>query len=974
MKFNSLNLIILFLLFSCNTFAQKGFIRGDVFDESTGETLPGVTIYVVGPVTTGAITDLDGVFNLELPVGTYSLRVSYISYETIEVNDVHLTEGKVTLFENIALKEVSTKIEGVTITANVIRNTESALLTIKRKSANLIDGISAANLRKIGDSDAATSIKRVPGVSVQDGRYVFVRGLGDRYTKTILNGLDIPGLDPDRNTIQLDIFPTNVIDNILVFKTFSADLPADFTGGVVNIEIKDFPDEKTGEISLSGGYNPDFHLNSNFLTYEGGKTDLLGYDDGTRKIPADNNIPDFNSSFVDFPGGTNAARYSEILRDFNSNMAAERQKSLMDFGLGFILGNQKILGKYTLGYNASLSYKNESGFYDNVEYGRYKLSNEPSVYELDIADVKNGELGVQKVFLSGLAGLALKSQNSKLRLYFLRLQNGEKKASILDVSSNDVGSEYSGFQHNLEYNQRSITNVLIDGKHTLVSGNWEIIWKFSPTFSRIYDPDIRFARYVYGSTPEDLEINNESGSPTRIWRDLNEKNYSGVTDVTRNIQFLQEDAKIKFGGACTYKERDFEIKPFTINVRQGSEDFTSGNPNELFFEENLWPRNNNPGLGTTYEQDFVVDNPNEFNANANYFAGYTSFEFSVIQNLKTIIGARYESFVQKYTGRNRSKTINLDNEKVLDNSDIFPSVNLIYGLTEKMNLRFSYTKTIARPSFKEMSYAVIIDPISEISFVGGLDDDFTIVDGDTLVLWDGKLQSTYIHNFDIRWEWFHGRNNMASISAFYKAFDKPIEMVQYSRTQKTWIQPRNVGDGKVYGLELELRQNLDALAISLQNFSLIGNLTFLKSEIQRSSEELRSRKNTARLGETIDEYRKMAGLPPYIINVGLSFNGGEQGFWDGLVAGLYYNMQGQTLEVVGIGAKPDIYTQPFHSLNFNANKAFGRNNCMSVGLKIENILGDDMDAVFKSFRATDQIYSHLSTGTKFTLRFGYRIF
>lgn len=204
MKFNSLNLIILFLLFSCNTFAQKGFIRGDVFDESTGETLPGVTIYVVGPVTTGAITDLDGVFNLELPVGTYSLRVSYISYETIEVNDVHLTEGKVTLFENIALKEVSTKIEGVTITANVIRNTESALLTIKRKSANLIDGISAANLRKIGDSDAATSIKRVPGVSVQDGRYVFVRGLGDRYTKTILNGLDIPGLDPDRNTIQLD--------------------------------------------------------------------------------------------------------------------------------------------------------------------------------------------------------------------------------------------------------------------------------------------------------------------------------------------------------------------------------------------------------------------------------------------------------------------------------------------------------------------------------------------------------------------------------------------------------------------------------------------------------------------------------------------------------------------------------------------------------------------------------------------------
>lgn len=974
MKFKSISLLFLLVLFSGVAFAQKGFIRGSVFDESTGESLPGVTIYVEGPVTTGTITDLDGAFNLELPVGTYNLKVSYISYETINVSDVQVNAGEVTLYDNIAMKEVSTEIQGVTITANVVRNTETALLTMKKKSANLIDGISATNLRKIGDSDAAASIKRVPGVSVQNGRYVFVRGLGDRYTKTILNGLDIPGLDPDRNTIQLDIFPTNVIDNLLVYKTFSPDLPADFTGGVVNIELKDFPEEKTGEISVSGGYNPAFHFNNKFLTYQGGKTDYLGFDDGTRKIPATTNIPDFNSAFGDFPGGPNAVRYAQILRDFNPTMAAERGNSFMDYSLGFTIGNQKQLGKYTLGYNVALSYKSETEFYDNVEYGRYKLFSDPDIYDLDTADVKNGELGKQSVFLSGLAGLALKSQHSKIRLYVLRLQNGEKKASILDVYSNDVGSEYSGFQHNLEYNQRSITNVLLDGKHNFGDGKWELAWKFSPTFSRIYDPDIRFTRYVYGSTPQDLEINNESGSPTRIWRDLTETNYSGVVHATRDFEILGDDAKMKFGGAYTYKERDFEIRPFTINVRQGSEDFTTGNPNELFYEENLWPKDNNPGLGTTYEQDFVVDNPNEFNANVNYYAGYASMEFNPVQNLKTIIGARYESFVQRYTGTNRSRTINLDNEKVLDNSDIFPSVSLIYGLTEKMNLRLSYSKTIARPSLKEMSYAVIIDPISEISFVGGLDDDFTVVDGDTIVLWDGNLQSTYVQNFDIRWEWYHGRGNMASVSAFYKAFDKPIELVQYSRTQKTWIQPRNVGNGTVYGLEIEARQNLDILSILLQNFSFIGNFTFLKSEIQRSAEELRSRKNTARTGETVDDYREMAGLPPYIINAGISFNGSEQGFWQGFEAGLYYNVQGQTLEVVGIGAKPDIYTKPFHSLNFNANKNFGKDDRMSVGLKVENIFGDQKEAVFKSFRASDQIYSRLNPGTKFTVRFSYDIF
>lgn len=236
-----------FLLLFTEINAQNGILRGSVYDEGTGESLMGVSIAVEG-TTKGVITDLDGKFNLPLEPGIYNLKFSFVSYETIYLNNVKVNPGEVTLLDNLMLKTSTIGLSEVTVEASMARNTEGAMMSIKMQSPNLIDGISALNFRKMGDSDAASSIKRVTGVSVESGKYVYVRGLGDRYTKTVLNGVDIPGLDPDRNTMQMDIFPTNLIDNIIVHKSFSAELPADFTGGVVDIAIKDFPREKRKHI------------------------------------------------------------------------------------------------------------------------------------------------------------------------------------------------------------------------------------------------------------------------------------------------------------------------------------------------------------------------------------------------------------------------------------------------------------------------------------------------------------------------------------------------------------------------------------------------------------------------------------------------------------------------------------------------------------------------------------------------------
>ncbi|MEE4215788.1 MAG: TonB-dependent receptor, partial [Bacteroidales bacterium] len=903
---NSHKLIVTFIFLTLFTglHAQKaGIIRGSVSDVSNGEAMIMVTV-AIEEKSTGTFSDLDGKFNLEMPPGTYRLKLSFVGYEPLTINNVIVKEGEVTLLDNLALSPSTVNLDEVTVTARMSRNTENALMTLKMQSASVMDGISAVNFRKMGDSDAASSMKRVTGVSVEGGKYVYVRGLGDRYTKTILNGVDIPGLDPDRNTMQLDIFPTSIIDNIMVYKSFSADMPADFTGGVVDISTKDFPENKTGNIFLGTAYNPDYHFKNNYLTYPGGKTDFLGFDDGSRDIPAVENIPFFVNVLSD-PYEEAGPRFREILESFNPNMAAMKQRSFTDYNFGATIGNQRVLKKVTIGYDFGFSYKSSTEFYENAEYGRYGLSSDPDITDMEVREFQIGNYGSSSVMLSGITGFAIKTLKSKYRVNLIHMQNGVSKAGVFDYEGSDQGSNFTAYQHNLEYNQRSLTNILLDGKHTFAGSNLDVVWKISPTLSTISDPDARFVRYL--NENNNFSINTEVGFPERIWRNLSEKSLSGVLHITKGFQFMGEKARLKFGGAYTYKERDFVVNKFALNIRNVP---LTGDPDELFRPENLWPLNGTEiTRGTTYEAHFVPDNPNKFNSSVNNIAAYVSTEFSPFNNFRAIIGLRAEKFTQYYTGQDQLGVNVLDNDMVIDDLDFFPSVNLVYTLTERQNIRFAYARTTARPSFKEMSYAEIADPISGRTFIGGMFRDVDEVSG--IHYWSGDLRSSYIHNYDVRWELYHGVGEMISLSGFYKKFIDPIEIVQYA-TQTGTFQPRNVGNGRVFGVEFEIRHKLGSLADALENFSVQSNVSVTKSSIELSMTEYLSKIENARTGQTIENDRVMAGQAPYIINAGASYNGGEKGFWNGFEAGLYYNVQGITLQYVGIADRPDIYMLPFH--------------------------------------------------------------
>lgn len=942
--------------------AQNGFIRGTVIDQETGESLVGVTVFIVG-TTTGTITDLDGKFSIGLREGSYDLQLSYISYQTLTIEGLEVEAGEVTLVDQVRLQVSKQQLEEVVITAEAVRSTETALVTLKKKAPAIMDGISASRMQLTGDATAVEAARRVTGVSVEGGKYVYVRGLGDRYTKTTLNHVTIPGLDPDRNTIQMDIFPTNLISNILVSKNFTADMPADFTGGLLNIETKDFPEKKLLSISVGASYNPDMHFNPDFLTYEGSRTDWLGFDNGARAIPNDArfaNIPYANSPYY------SDEEISEFIRSFNPTMKAVPQTSLMDFSAGISLGNQislnddDINSNRKLGYIFSLSYRSDFTFWEDAMFNEYQRNSASDVYDMRYATIIEGDIGIQNHLVGMLGGVAYKTKLSKLRLMAMHLQNGDKRAAIFNIDNNPAAESQSGYRaisHNLEYNQRSISNLLLSGTRVSESSDWEIDWRVSPTFSYSADPDIRKTAFTIKSNGDYSFDAGAGGNPSRIWRRLNELNASAMLDVTKKYSLNNSDGRLKFGASHTYKLRGYEILAVDMQFDGTQPVWPEPDPSLVTLEENLYP------TGTVYYQSGNANpNPNEYTSNVQNTGIYVSNELELFSRLKTILGLRAESYIQRHTGRNSTNSLSLENEKVLESYDLFPSVNLIYALTDRTNLRFSYSRTIARPSFKELSFAQIIDPINNRIFNGAL---FPYPNEN----WEGNLTETRIQNLDLRWELFMTRGQMISVSGFYKQFNDPIELVRiYTQRTSNEYQPRNVGDGLLYGVEFEFRKNLEFIAEALAGFNISGNVTFVESQIDMSATEYESRLDFEKEGETIPEIREMAGQSPYVINAGIIYSNYDLG----LEAGMFYNVKGPTLYIVGGEIFPDIYSEPFHSLNFSINKKLGGEGNSTIDLKISNLLNDTSEILYQAFLATPETFEYRAPGRSFSIGYSYR--
>lgn len=922
-----------------NVNAQTGKINGTIMDGEFNEPMAFANVLIKN-TTKGTTSDFDGKYTIDVEAGNYTLVFSYIGYQTIEISDV-VVKSNDEVIVDVTLNTNS--LETVVITTTVRKNTESAILDLQKKSITLLDGLSAQSIKSSGASNIASAVKNVPGVSIQGGKYVYVRGLGDRYTKSILNGVDIPGLDPDRNTIQMDIFPTNILDNIIVVKSAAAEYPADFTGGVIDIVTKDFPTKANYTISTGFGYNPDMHFNDNYLNYSGSNTDFLGFDDGMRNIPV--------NRYQVIPGTfDNSTVLSNMTNVFNKELMAKQANSGANFNFGFTAGNQFDVGDDKLGYQLSFSYKNKTQFYDDRFDGTYmRDQNNSSVNELVGTRTSEGVEGKNTVLLSSLAGIVYKRDNSKYKVNFLHIQNGESSAGLYDqqIAQAAGGSGFEPIKKDaLLYTERSITNLLFEGNHSFDDANWKLNWKVSPTLSRVYDKDHRITPLQQSQNGNYFISPSAASRPIRIWRNLQEISLVAKVDAVRKYNFMDRPAKAKFGFNQTVKQRDFSIDDFQFEI-SGQNIVADGNADNLLLSENIWTPQTDQGSHLVWGD--LYEPANTFDATQNISAGYLSNEFSVSEKLKAVVGLRAELFSAIYTGQNQAATEIFVDEKIIDKLDLFPSANFIYSLNDNSNLRVSYSRTTARPSFKEASKSQIFDPITNRLFIGNID-----------------LEPSYISNFDIRTEFFGENSEMFAISGFYKDFKDPIELTFYESAPDQ-LTPRNLGNASVFGIEFEFRKSLGFLLNSLENLKFNINASYIESDLTMFEDEYNRRVNAARDGESIEKSRELQGQSPYLINAGLNYSDSEIG----LQTGLFFNVQGETLEVVGTGIVPDVYTVPFNSLNFTFNKKLGEEKKSTVDIKVSNILNSKRKSVYQSYKASDKTFTQFNPGTEFSIGYSY---
>lgn len=945
---NILGVVVFFLIGVLSINAQTGTLSGVVKDGEFNDVLPFANV-TIKESDKGTTTDFEGAYDLKLQSGTYVVVFSFLGYENMEVTDVIINENDVTVLD-VTLQAQAAQLKEVVITASQAKNTEASVLKIQKSAVQIMDGLSAQSMTKIGASNVAGAVKSVPGVSVQGGKYVYVRGLGDRYTKSILNGVDIPGLDPDRNTIQMDIFPTGIIDNIQVVKSFTPDVSADFTGGIVNIITKDFPVKKIHTISVSGSFNPSMHFKSDYLTAQGSSTDFLGFDNGYRDLPISQNTN------IPSPSASNGQELTEITQRFNSNLAVEQANSPMDFSIGLSTGNLFTVGDDNkLGYLAAISYKKKTEFYRDYKTGtalkEEGINGAPStVYELENDKTVIGDLGKSNVLLSGLAGITYKTKRSKYKLSFLQIQNGESTAGYF-IKTTRVGNAQTNYQDAIGYTQRSISNLLINGTHSFDEGSWKVNWKISPTKSQIQDKDVRLTPFEYLEDTDTYAIGS-TNPPRRIWRNLNELNLVSKIDIDKKHTLFKENAKLKFGANYTYKQRDFGIDQYTHSLynSSGGVEFNA-DADQILADGNIWTPENNSGTIVVGNFEIV----NTYDATQKIIAGYISEEFNISEKIKSIIGFRAEKFDVYYTGRTHNDpnigTV-YDNENLINVFDFFPSVNMIYSPVADSNVRLSYTKTTARPSFKEASIAEIFDPISDRYFIG-----------------NPNVKPTYIDNIDVRFEKYGKKSQLFAISGFFKYFTSPIELSIFNASNPGSFTPRNVESALVFGGEIEWRQNLAFMG--MPHFSVNLNTSLVKSieKMDKSPNgEYESRLLNRREGEEIKDTRELQGQSPYIINAGISYTDDAKG----LQANINYNTQGETLQVVGIGSVPDVYTLPFHNANFNISKTLGEDKKTKIKLQVSNLINDNIESVYKSYKASNQVFSKKQPGQSFSLSFSHK--
>lgn len=915
--------LLVMLLAALPAVAQTGTIAGVLVDAENGETLIGANARIEGTAT-GAATDIDGRFAISnVEPGTYTLVFSYIGYNTATVTEVVVAAGETTRLE-LALTPESVSIDEVIVEATALTNTEASLLRTRQKAAAVSDAISAQAMAQTGSGDAADAMSKVTGASVVGGKYVYVRGLGGRYSSAQLNGTNLPSADPDQNSAQLDLFPTNLLDNIVATKTFTPDQPGSFSGGSVNITTKAFPDALTFKLSSSLAYNTEVSFSDDFLTGPTGETDWLGFDEGMREIPAA-----LNGSDLKIPRASQARNNPDLAqqldalsKSFNSVMVPRPGEAGMNQGYALSFGNQFSLFGRPFGFVASGTYSRAYGGYEDGATAQFEAT-DPNADSLNVNFDFADRVGEQKAGWGLLGNLTYQVHPyHELGFNVLRTQDGEQ------VGRYQVGTYPKNTRppvhfetYVLQYTERAVSSYQGRGAHYLKgAADLRAEWNAAVTSTSQEDPDLRFFfdQFVQvdldrDGTPDttvyDINLGSSNATPpTRVFRDLQEDNVEANVSFELPVHLgLASALRFKTGASFLRKERAFRERKF--NYRDNALDFSDfgGDIDAFFSSENVGIIAENDGrhtFGNTIEEG--TRPANNYDGTQQVTGVFGMVDASLSRRLRFIGGARYETTDMEIISQDSTKAAGEISE-----GDVLPSLNLIYALGQNMNLRASATRTLARPTFREIA------PFTSFSFAGGPE-----------LSGNPDLERTLITNLDARWEWFARPGEIYAVSGFYKYFQDPIERVFLSNNNQ--VSFVNVPSATVYGLEFEIRKTMGWLAEPLRYLTVSANLALIHSNVDVPPRELELAE-----GFDIGAMRPFQGQSPYVLNVGLAYENYESG----TLATLAFNRYGERLSSVTLGGAPNIFEQPRNDLFVSVGQRVF--NLLDVRLSIDNLLRAD---------------------------------
>ena len=956
MRFKAL--FVLLTMFSIQySVMGQGSITGVIVDEDNGETLIGANVRVDGTLF-GASTDLDGRYTVSnLDAGTYTLIISYIGYNTLTIQDVEVLDGEATVID-LPLTPEAFGLEEVIVEARAIRNSEAVLLRDRQKAIAVSDAISSEAISRSGGSDAADAMEKVTGASVVGGKYVYVRGLGDRYSNTQLNGTELPSADPDRKAVQFDLFPSNLLDNIVTLKTFTPDKPGNFSGGLVDIGTKSFPEDFSFQFSVSSSFNSETNFGADYLTYVGGDNDWLASDDGTRGIPDE--LFDSNGDPLEIPSPVQARFDEDLARQldtaskaFNNIMSPNpitEEVAPVNQSYSISLGNKVMLGGKPLGYVIGGTYSRKASYYEDGSIGRYSFAG-LNANELAPDLLLDDSEGSTESSLGGLANITYQvTPNNEVGVNFLYSRSGESSARFQEglwpkeFGVNDTTSKF--FNRTLEYNERELASYQVRGKHYIPAlADATIEWTGAFANTRQDEPDLRFFAHtsrVIGQN--ELLTVQASGfrDPSRLFRFLDESNVNGKVDVSIPFSMSSRGGKVKFGGGYQEADRDFSERSYSISPTQPYD----GDDFAFFDTPNMGIVSVDTLSGGRFRYNFgntLVDQSktrNNYDGLRQIAAGYAMIELPITSEFKFIGGARIETTDIDVVSEDSTQGIG-----AIDETDILPSANFVYALTDNMNLRAAVTRTLARPTFREIA------PFESFEFING-----------NFFIGNPELQRTLITNVDFRWEWFTRPGEILAVSLFYKNLQDPIERTIIGGTNGQ-IQFQNVDEAQVFGTEVEIRTRLDFINAALNNFTFGSNLSFVTSTIDIPESELAVRRG---VNPDADDTRELQGQSPFIVNADVSYENTESG----TVAGFYYNVFGRRLSNVSLGGTPDVFERPNPQLDFTFSQRLPFNWRAKVSVK--NLLDSEYKETYK-FNDQEFDFFRYAPGRTISIGFSYEL-